>query len=51
MSTVHNDTQDYYGELARSPTAPKPDICSSYTEIPCYIKDIMKKIHPEVVMK
>ncbi|CAF3530167.1 unnamed protein product [Rotaria sp. Silwood1] len=51
MTNVHEDVQNYYGQQLQQTTDLKTDACCSKADVPSFIKDILKKIHPEVVAK
>ncbi|CAF0887344.1 unnamed protein product [Rotaria sordida] len=51
MMNVHEDVQNYYGQQLQQSTDLKTDACCSKAQVPSFIKDIIKKIHPEVVAK
>ncbi|UJR24994.1 hypothetical protein I4U23_006355 [Adineta vaga] len=51
MATVHEDVQNYYGQELQQSSDLKTDACCSKAKVPSFIKDILKKIHPEVVAK
>ena len=49
MSTIHEDVQNYYGHELQQSSDLKTDACCSKTQVPSFIKDILKNIHPEVM--
>ena len=51
MSTVHEDVQNYYGQQLQHSNDLKTDACCSKANIPPYIKEIIRKIHPEVLAR
>ncbi|CAF4635753.1 unnamed protein product, partial [Rotaria sp. Silwood2] len=51
MTNVHEDVQNYYGQQLQQSSDLKTDACCSKAQVPSFIKDILKKIHPEVVAK
>ena len=51
MAIVHEDVQYYYGQLVKQTGDLKTDVCCSKAEIPPFIQEILKKIHPEIVAK
>ena len=51
MATTHEDVQNYYGQQLQYSDDLKTDACCSKAVIPPFIKDIIRKIHPEVVAK
>lgn len=51
MSTIHEDVQDYYGHQLQHTNDLKTDACCSKAVIPPSIKEIIRKIHPEVLAK
>ncbi|CAF3989866.1 unnamed protein product, partial [Rotaria sp. Silwood1] len=51
MANIHENVQNYYGVELQKSTDSKTDVCCSKADVPSFIKDILKKIHPEVVAK
>ena len=51
MSTTHEDVQYYYGKRVQRSSDLQTDACCSKVHVPSFIKDILKKIHPDVVAK
>jgi arsenite methyltransferase len=51
MTTIHEDVQDYYGQQLQQSSDLKTDACCSKATVPSFIKDILKKIHPEVLAR
>ncbi len=51
MATIHENVQDYYSQRLHQSSDLKTDACCSKAEIPSFMKDIIKKIHPEVVAR
>jgi hypothetical protein len=51
MTTIHEDVQDYYGQQLQQSSDLKTDACCSKAAVPSFIKDILKKIHPEVLAR
>jgi len=51
MTTIHEDVQDYYGQQLQHSSDLKTDACCSKAQVPSFIKDILKKIHPEILAK
>jgi arsenite methyltransferase len=51
MTTIHEEVQNYYGQELQQSDDLKTDACCSKAEVPSFIKDIVKKIHPEVIAK
>ncbi|CAF2736868.1 unnamed protein product [Rotaria sp. Silwood2] len=51
MANVHEDVQNYYGVQLQQSHDLKTDACSAKAYVPSFIKDIIKKIHPEVTAR
>ncbi|CAM4765411.1 unnamed protein product, partial [Rotaria magnacalcarata] len=51
MTSVHEDVQNYYGQQLQQSADLKTDACCTKAQIPSFIKEIIKKVHPEVVAK
>jgi hypothetical protein len=51
MTDIHEDVQNYYGQQLQQSSDLKTDACCSKADIPSLIKDIIKKIHPEVLAR
>ncbi|CAF1467941.1 unnamed protein product [Adineta steineri] len=51
MTDIHKSVQNYYGQELQQSSDLKTDACCSKAEIPLFIKDILKKIHPDVIAK
>jgi arsenite methyltransferase len=51
MTTVHENVQNYYGQQLQQSDDLKTDACCSKAQVPSFIRDIVKKIHPEVIAK
>ncbi|CAF4337864.1 unnamed protein product, partial [Rotaria magnacalcarata] len=48
MTSVHEDVQNYYGQQLQQSADLKTDACCTKAQIPSFIKEIIKKVHPEV---
>jgi hypothetical protein len=51
MTTVHENVQNYYGQQLQQSSDLKTDACCSKAQVPSFISDILKKIHPEIIAK
>lgn len=51
MAKIHENVQNYYGHQLQQTIDLNTDACYLKVQVPCYIKEITKKIHPEVVAK
>jgi hypothetical protein len=51
MENVHSNVQDYYSQQLQQSNDLKTDACCSKAAVPSFIKDIVKKIHPEVTAR
>ncbi|CAF4727679.1 unnamed protein product, partial [Rotaria magnacalcarata] len=51
MTSVHEDVQNYYGQQLQQSADLKTDACCTKAQIPSFIKEIIKKVYPEVVAK
>lgn len=51
MSTVHEDVINYYGQQLQQTSDLKTDACCSKASVPTFVKNILKKIHPEVIAR
>lgn len=51
MANIHEDVQNYYGQELQQSADLKTDACCTKVKIPGFIKDIIKKVHPEVVSR
>lgn len=51
MTDIHENVQDYYSKELQQSSDLKTDACCSKAEIPSFIKNILTKIHPEVLSR
>jgi hypothetical protein len=51
MAAIHENVQDYYRQQLQQSSDLKTDACCSKAEVPSFIKEIVKKIHPEVLAR
>ncbi|XP_029949847.1 arsenite methyltransferase isoform X2 [Salarias fasciatus] len=51
-SSTHVDVKDYYSKVLKSTSDLKSNVCMTPTQpIPAFIRDALKKVHPEVTAK
>jgi len=51
MANIHENVQEYYSQRLQQSSDLKTDACCSKAEVPCFIKDIVKNVHPDVVSR